>query len=139
MIIEPRPLVLLVEDEMLIALDIEEMISGFGFRVAPTVNSRQGALAAIRHQRPDIALIDGNLADGPTGVRIAEDLSQAGVLCIAVTANPELFDGCECVDEFLPKPIEESGLKSALVRAEVSVRQTPLADPPQNREDPAEG
>lgn len=114
-------LVLIVEDEMLIALDLEMQIEMFGYRLTRYASSYDTALAVATETLPDIALIDGNLADGPTGVRIAEMLDERGVYCIAVSANPEIFAECECIGTFLNKPYEVGQLKAALRQAEATV------------------
>ena len=113
--------VIIVEDEMMIALDLEMQVETFGYRLTRHASSYDSAIAVAAETPPDIALIDGNLADGPTGARIAEKLSDLGVYCIAVSANPELFDRCECIGIFLNKPFGTSELRNALKVAEKAV------------------
>jgi DNA-binding response OmpR family regulator len=83
--------VLIVEDEFLVALQLEDMLADGGHAVIGTVPDMAslGNLGEI----PDIALVDLNLRDGLTGPAIARDLSgRYGVRVIYVTANPGQID-----------------------------------------------
>ncbi len=79
--------VLVVEDEIFVALDIEHMVQQAGFVVSDIAADRDGALAAA--PQSDIALVDLNLRDGATGPGIARSLAKDhGIHVIYVTANP---------------------------------------------------
>jgi DNA-binding response OmpR family regulator len=81
--------VLIVEDELLIALDLEDMVQSNGMKVAGIVNSMEHALAAAPFA--DIALVDVNLSDGATGPAIGRLLAEKfGIAVIFMTANPEV-------------------------------------------------
>ena len=64
--------VLIVEDEGIIAWDLESMVLDNGFEVAGLARTEIEAIALAR--RADIALVDVQLADGPTGPQIARTL-----------------------------------------------------------------
>jgi len=66
--------VLIVEDEALVALELEELLLGEGFEVVGSAANAAQAIDLGRRHRPDLALLDLNLADGLTGPRIAETL-----------------------------------------------------------------
>jgi two-component system, response regulator PdtaR len=55
--------VLLVEDELLIALDIEMMLSRRGARIVGPATTVGEALHLLRSECPDVALLDVNLKD----------------------------------------------------------------------------
>ncbi|WP_242128832.1 response regulator [Sphingobium sp. Sx8-8] len=79
--------VLIVEDEIFVALEIEHIVEDAGFTVGAIAADRQAALDAAGDC--DIALVDLNLRDGPTGPGIGVELaSQFGIRVIYVTANP---------------------------------------------------
>ncbi len=84
------PSVLIVEDEFLIAANLESLVEDFGFRCAGIADCRTAALALARGG-PDMALVDINLADGPTGVDIGRQLARRGVTVMYVTANPRML------------------------------------------------
>lgn len=79
--------VLIVEDEIFVALEIEQIVEDAGFAVSAIAADRESALIAANDC--DIALVDLNLRDGPTGPGIGLELAaQYGVQVIYVTANP---------------------------------------------------
>lgn len=79
--------VLIVEDEIFVALEIEQIVEDAGFTVGAIAADREAALAAA--DNCDIALVDLNLRDGPTGPGIGMELAgQYGIRVIYVTANP---------------------------------------------------
>jgi CheY-like chemotaxis protein len=59
--------VLIVEDEFLVALDLDDIISAAGFRVVGIAADATGV--ETLSQEPRLALVDLNLRDGPTAVR----------------------------------------------------------------------
>lgn len=78
--------VLIVEDEFLVALQLEDMLIEAGHDVVG-IASDQTAARAIT-QAPQVALVDLNLRDGPSGPAIAHYLAkQYGTSIIYVTAN----------------------------------------------------
>lgn len=82
------PGVLIVEDEFLVALDLEDIIVQAGHQLVGVVADRRG-VDGIAHP-PSVALVDLNLRDGPTGPEIARKLSEEfGTRIIFVTANPD--------------------------------------------------
>lgn len=83
--------ILIVEDEFLVALDLEDIVGNAGYRVVGNVADRQGALEL--ESAPRLAFVDINLRDGPTGVEIARMLSERyDTLIVFVTANPDQID-----------------------------------------------
>lgn len=85
--------VLIVEDEFLIALDMEAALQDAGYTVCGIASTRAEALNRARAHRPDIALVDLHLADGVTGPSIGADLVEQGTRVVFVTANPALVAG----------------------------------------------
>ena len=83
--------ILIVEDELLIALEMEAIIEEEGHRPVGIATSVSEARQIVATEKPDVALVDLNLADGPTGPDIGRELAQAGVLVIFVTANPRMI------------------------------------------------
>ncbi|KQN04451.1 transcriptional regulator [Sphingobium sp. Leaf26] len=82
-----RKKVLIVEDEIFVALEIEQIVEDAGFAVAAIAADRPAALAGANDC--DIALVDLNLRDGPTGPQIGMELAaRHGIRVIYVTANP---------------------------------------------------
>ena len=70
--------ILVLEDEPIIALDIEDMLQTAGFDRIHTYRTCQGALAFLNEQSPSVALVDLILSDGPS-IEIVNLLRQKGV------------------------------------------------------------
>jgi DNA-binding response OmpR family regulator len=121
--------VLIVEDELLIALELESLLQDEGHEVVGIAPNRDQALALGRDLAPDLAFVDIHLADGPTGVDVARRLSsEHGVTVLFMTANskriPEDFAGARGV---IAKPYTERGVREAL--AYVMSDQSPAPRP----------
>lgn len=122
--------ILIVEDEMLIALEMEDILHDHGYRVVGIAPDLDTAMAHTG-ERIDLALVDLNLRDGLTGpeigARLAED-HQATVLF--VTANPRILgDGIAGTVGVLTKPTDEATLTSSVAYA-LGVRQGRAETPP---------
>jgi two-component system, response regulator PdtaR len=108
--------ILVVEDEILIALELESLLQEAGHEVVGIATSRSDALTLAHDLSPDLAFVDIHLADGPTGVDVARHLTgDLGVTVLFMTANtkriPEDFAGaCGAI----AKPYTERGVREAL-------------------------
>lgn len=81
------PKIVIVEDEFLVALQLEDLIESNGYHVIAIVPDR-ASLDRI-NEMPDLALVDLNLRDGLTGPDIAHALAgMYGCKVVYVTANP---------------------------------------------------
>src|ERR1700760_5040 len=82
--------ILLVEDEPLIALDLETILERLGHQVVGVAETCAEAVRLAGDERPDVALVDIKLRDGFTGVEVARRLTDDfGLYCAFVTGNPE--------------------------------------------------
>ena len=90
---QPIIKVLIVEDEFLVAADLEATLEDLGFTPIGIAPDAKTAAELAIHQ-PDVAFVDLNLRDGPTGPSIAQRLvDDYGVAVIFVTANPRQLNG----------------------------------------------
>lgn len=122
--------VLIVEDEMLVAADIQATIEELGHRTVGIAADKETALRLAQHE-PDIALVDLNLRDGPTGPEIGATLSERGVAVVFVTANPRMLgNGVRGALGVLSKPCDENCIGSALAYAMSYRRGEPAVPPP---------
>jgi AmiR/NasT family two-component response regulator len=108
--------ILVVEDEILIALELESLLQEAGHDVVGIATSCADALRLARDLSPELAFVDIHLADGPTGVDVARHLTgNLGVTVLFMTANakriPEDFAGACGV---IAKPYTERGVREAL-------------------------
>lgn len=109
--------ILIVEDELLVALDLEDILTSGGFDVVGIVADRKGAEQI--QQPPLVALVDLNLRDGPTGNEVARALAQQyGTRIIFVTANPaQISNPPETAIGYVQKPFRPEVVVSAVEAA----------------------
>jgi DNA-directed RNA polymerase specialized sigma24 family protein len=82
--------VLIIEDEPLIAMDVEAMVEDLGHRVTGIARTHTEAVALFGKERPGIVLADIHLADGSSGLdAVNEILQSVEVPVIFITAYPE--------------------------------------------------
>lgn len=80
--------ILVVEDEVLIALELECLLEDLGHVTVGVAVSRPEAVALGRAQVPDVAFVDVHLVDGPTGIDVARALSEdPRISVVFMTAN----------------------------------------------------
>lgn len=82
--------VLIIEDEPLIALQIEEIVTSLGHNVVGLAATHTQAVALFEAHRPNLVLADIQLADGSSGIDAVNDiLARFEVPVIFITAFPE--------------------------------------------------
>jgi CheY-like chemotaxis protein len=112
--------ILIIEDEPLIAMDIEEMVQSIGHRVTGIARTRKEAVELFRNQRPNMILADIQLADGSSGIdAVNEILETADIPVIFITAFPErLLTGDRPEPTFLvTKPFNPEMVKALISQA----------------------
>jgi CheY-like chemotaxis protein len=82
--------VLIIEDEPIIALDLENLVTELGHKVVATAATRAEAVAKALAERPGLVLADINLGEGGSGIdAVAEILNSFDIPVIFITAYPE--------------------------------------------------
>jgi DNA-binding NtrC family response regulator len=76
-----RPIVMVVEDEFLIALDLSETVQDLGYYLEGPFADNEHAFASFEHGYPDLAILDIYTADGEV-FPLADALTEAGVQII---------------------------------------------------------
>jgi DNA-directed RNA polymerase specialized sigma24 family protein len=112
--------VLIIEDEPLIAMDLESLVEGLGHRVSGIARTHREAVEAVRVARPGLVLADIQLADGSSGLdAVNEILMGFDVPVIFITAFPErLLTGERPEPTFLiTKPFETNTIRAVISQA----------------------
>ncbi len=82
--------VLIIEDEPIIALDLENLVTELGHEVVGTAATRDAAVKLALSTRPGLILADINLGEGGSGIdAVSEILDSFDIPVIFVTAYPE--------------------------------------------------
>jgi CheY-like chemotaxis protein len=119
----PSARILIVEDEPIIAMDLERILIGMGHLVTGVAITREEALEAVKQNKPDLMLMDIQLADDSSGIDVVRDIHEyADVPVIFVTAFPErLLIGPRAEPTFLvTKPFNPSTIEAVVEKALLS-------------------
>ena len=104
--------VLIVEDEIFVALDLERILTDGGYHVSAIAADAASALAAA--PGCGMAFVDVNLRDGPTGPGIAEQIAREhGVKVVFVTANPTQIGDVKGALGYIAKPFSDAAILAA--------------------------
>jgi CheY-like chemotaxis protein/DNA-directed RNA polymerase specialized sigma24 family protein len=117
---QTRAEVLIIEDEPIIAMDIETIVRDLGHSVTGVAVTRDEAVAQAMAKRPGLVLADIQLADDSSGIDAVKDiLAEFQVPVIFITAFPErLLTGERPEPTFLiTKPFQRSTVKAAIAQA----------------------
>ena len=112
--------VLIIEDEPVIAADIEALVQELGHRVIDIAATRTEATESVARRTPGLVLADIQLADGSSGIDAVKDiLGRYDVPVIFITAFPErLLTGERPEPTFLiTKPFQPETVKAAIGQA----------------------
>jgi CheY-like chemotaxis protein len=112
--------VVIIEDEPLIALDLERLVTALGHRVVKIARTEKQAIEAVERARPGLILADIHLADGSSGLdAVNEILRSFSVPVIFVTAYPQrLLTGTRPEPTFLiTKPFHPDNVKAVISQA----------------------
>jgi DNA-binding LytR/AlgR family response regulator len=119
--------IIIVEDEALLALELEGLIEDAGHHVAGWATSSTQAKKLVDDVEADVAFVDVNLTDGPTGVDVAEYIAKTrGSMVVFMTANPKRVpDDFRGAVGVIAKPYTMHGLIAALRYLHEGVRRPP--------------
>ena len=123
--------IMLVEDELITALDIQRMLEKVGYRVAATIASGEEAVQKVMEIHPDLIIMDIFLSDEMDGIEATEMIiRQCNVPVIFLTANADstTIKRADSIKHYgyLIKPVRQNDLDSlvstALQRHEIESR-----------------
>ena len=113
--------ILIIEDEPLIAMDLEALVEGLGHSVIGVARTRTEAVKiASEAQRPGLILADIQLADGSSGLDAVNDLLKTfEVPVIFITAYPERFLTGERPEPafLITKPFQPANVSAVISQA----------------------
>lgn len=112
--------IMIIEDEPLIAMDLESLVEGLGHRVTGIARTRTEAVALAGDKRPGLILADIQLADGSSGLDAVNDLLDTfQVPVIFITAYPERFLTGERPEPafLIAKPFQPANVSAVISQA----------------------
>ena len=121
---------LIVEDELMIALDLEGAMSALGFDICGLASTADTARSIAMDNQPDVVLMDVNLDGGREGIEAARWLREVCDTAVVFVTSYNDHDTVERIHEqvpgapVLPKPVYRERLAEAV--AEVSGLDSPI-------------
>ncbi|QXC52810.1 response regulator (plasmid) [Agrobacterium salinitolerans] len=125
--------ILIVEDEVLLAMELESEVEEAGHEIVGVAADSKHAFSLIEKASPQFAFVDIQLLDGPTGIDVGRHLASRSIPYVFVSGNlkriPEDFAGALGAIE---KPYTMNGLQNALefIETVVSGDHRSVAVPP---------
>lgn len=114
--------ILIVEDELVTANALSDVLSDLGYKVLEIVDSSDSAIASIHHQAPDIILMDIKLRGSDSGIAAVSEIQKiASIPVIYLTAfsDPETLERAIATSPYgyLTKPLRYAEVNIAIVLA----------------------
>ncbi len=109
--------ILIIEDEPIISMDIEAMVTDLGHRVVGVARTRDEAAELIKDHAPGLVLADLHLADNSSGLDAVNDiLDRYAVPVVFITAYPERLqtDARPRPTLLISKPYRPETVKAAI-------------------------
>ena len=108
-------ILLIVEDQILLAMVLKDELEEGGYRVLELAVGHQEALGFAREVKPDLALVNIELADGDDGVALARDLKALGIPVLFISGQPDRARLAKAVGiASLAKPYSPSDMVDAV-------------------------
>jgi DNA-directed RNA polymerase specialized sigma24 family protein len=84
--------VMIIEDEPIIAMDLETIVEDLGHEVVGVVRTRRQAVALAAEREPELIVADIQLADGSSGIEaVNEIVGKKSKPVVFVTAHPGIY------------------------------------------------
>jgi len=116
------PRIFIVEDEALIAMELEDRLTQLGHAVCGRAISGEEAVRTIKELQPELVLMDVNLAGVMNGVEAALEIRKTydiPIIFLSAFSDKELLEKAAHTEPYgyLVKPFEERELHSTIVMA----------------------
>ncbi len=123
--------ILIVEDESIIALDLQYGLKDLGYKVIDTTDNGQDAIDMAAEHLPDVVLMDIKLKGNMSGIEASEIISELGIAVVYLTANndTETFNKSNIKGSygFVSKPYDinklDKTLKIAIAKSKVESKK----------------
>lgn len=112
--------ILIVEDESIVALDIKNTLTNFGYEVTNCVTNYNDAVNSVKTNKPELILMDINLGNGKDGINVAEEIQisqDIPIIYITAFADENTINRAIKTNpvSYLIKPFKREELKSNIM------------------------
>lgn len=111
--------ILVVEDEVITALDIQRRLKSLGYIVPETVSSGEEAIKKVKEENPDLVLMDINLTDEMDGIEAASNIhsfSDIPVIYLTAFSDENILERAKITEPYgyIVKPLKDRELQIIL-------------------------
>ncbi|MFO7873751.1 MAG: response regulator [Bacteroidales bacterium] len=114
--------ILVVEDESIVAKDIQNLLQNIGYHVTNTVNSGEKAIKEVEENRPDLILMDIMLKGAMSGIEAAKNIRERfsiPVIFLTAYADDNTLNKAKITEPYgyIIKPFKEKELQTTIEMA----------------------
>jgi len=111
--------ILVVEDEAIIARDIQDILSRFGYQVSGMASSGEESIQKARDLNPDLVLMDVRLKGDMDGIEAAHRIHDGfhiPVVYLTAFGEEKILEGVQPINGFMKivKPFEENDIRCVI-------------------------
>jgi len=119
--------ILIVEDEIIVALEIKRALEIYGFSVTDTVTNSHDAISSVKNILPDIIFMDINLENSKDGIETAIEIQKLSnipiVYLTAFSDEKTMYRAIETQPmNYIIKPFKREDLKSSVLLSIYKIR-----------------
>jgi len=128
--VENKIRIMVVEDEKIIALDIQSVLMGFGFDVCAVASSGEECIELARKTIPDLILMDVKLKGNMTGITAAKTIKKAmniPVIYLTAYGDKDTITKANGSNSFgmISKPFGEDELQNTIKNTFAQIKKHP--------------
>lgn len=117
-----KPTILIVEDETIVAKDIQTSLKNLGYSVTAVVSSGEKAIKEIENKKPDLVMMDIMLKGGMSGIdaaQIIKDRFNIPVVFLTAYADDSTIEKAKVTEPYgyIIKPFKEKELQTTIEMA----------------------
>lgn len=122
--------ILIVEDESIVARDIQGMLFRLGYGLSPIASRGKEAIEKALERQPDIILMDIRLKENMDGIETAKKIREhfsIPIIYMSALSDEESMKQARKAEPFffIPKPIEEDELQTVIDKVHALRKESP--------------
>ena len=121
--------ILICEDNPIIAMDLGGMLEDMGHQVCGTADTSAKGMQECARKRPDLVMVDLNLADGRTGLDLVNKLADLCIPSVIVSGETNTLPETTWAKAVVSKPFDETLIAQALADVESDLQNHVAVDP----------
>lgn len=112
---EPGKTLMIVEDEVLVAITLRDELESAGYHVLDLTDRHEEALAVARESTPDLALVNIQLRGRDDGIELAENLKALNIPVLLISGQVSRAHSARTVAiGSMPKPYSAPAMVEAV-------------------------